>query len=182
MAHLLSFRISAAVLLGSALLAGCCANDVCDCNDSEADAIRFRFSADTSSATGKGFRLADVDTIILERSPLPYNPAVRPETAVLYRRRTQVADTLVLNNNAPFPQKANTKLNAYRYVVSYLTHPPVKGVSTPVLVLDSVKLSGNLEGNGCCTCYTNTRKAIYTGGNPVVRDLQPGDVVELTKP
>lgn len=185
MAHLRSFRIFAPILLSTALLSGCCANNVCDCNDAEADAIKFRFSADTLSATGKGFRLADVDTIILERSPLPYSPRVKPETAVLYRRRSQVADTLVLNNNAPFVQKGNTKLNAYRYALSYLTHPPVKGLATPILVIDKVELSGTLEGNGCCTCYTNTRKAIYTNGNPDVRTLQPGninDVIELTKP
>ena len=32
--------------------------------------------------------------------------------------------------------------------------------SKPVLVIDSVKLSGSFEGNGCCTCYTNSRKLV----------------------
>ena len=175
-------RFSAVICLSTALLSGCCANNVCDCDDSNADAVEFRFSADTMSASGKGFRLADLDTIIIERSPLPYDPLAKPETVTLYRLRAQIGDSLVLNNNAPFPQKANLKLNKYRYVVRYLTPPPVKGDPTAVLVIDSVGLKGNFDGDGCCTCYTNTRKAIYTSGNPVGRELQPDDEVELAKP
>ncbi|HEX8326729.1 MAG TPA: hypothetical protein VF629_04250 [Hymenobacter sp.] len=186
MATSFPFRFSAIVCLSTALLSGCCANDVCECNDADADTVRFRFrySADTTVAVNT-FRPADLDTITIERSPLPYDPKVKPETVVLYRTPAQANDTLVtlvLNNNAPFAQKPNTKLNSYRYVVSYRKNPPVKGTPTTVLVIDRVELSGTLDGDGCCTCYTNTRKAIYTNGNPVVRELQPGDVVEITKP
>ncbi len=176
-------RFSAIICLSTALLGGCCANDVCDCNDSQADAVRFRFRFSTDAAApATTFRPADLDTLVLERSPLPYDPLAKPETAVLSRTPAQADDTLVLNNNAPFPQKANTKLNAYRYVIRYLRNPPVKGTPTPVLVIDSVGLSGKLDGDGCCTCYTNTRKVLYTSGNPGGRPVEPNDVIELTKP
>jgi hypothetical protein len=155
MAYLMLLRCSAASLLSAALLlSGCCANNVCDCNDEQADAIHLRFSS--------GFKAADLDTIIIQRSPLPFNATAKAESVTLIRTAAHVRDSLVLNNNTPFAQAGTTKVNRYKYVIQYLTQAPrSKSVPTTALVIDSTKLRGTLAGNGCCTCYTNTEKTVY---------------------
>ena len=185
MTYFLPFRLAAGLFITTALLGGCCANNVCECNDSEADAIQLRFSADTTSATGKGFRVADMDTVILKRYPRPYNPQSKLfDSVLLFRRPAEAGTPLLLNNNTPFGQVNGAKLNAYRYTVQYLTHPPRRGARTTVLVIDSVQLAGSLDGDGCCTCYTNSRKTVFAhrGAAPLQVDLkQAPEYIELTK-
>jgi hypothetical protein len=142
----------------AALVGGCCANNVCDCpNETQADAVRIVF--DRSK-----FAPADLDTLVLVRY-LHYNPqqqpAVlpKPEVATLTRTAAQAYDTLTINNTTPFTQLGSARLDAFSYVVRY--YPGLKPKTRPsklALVIDTVKLSGSLEGNGCCTCYTNSRK------------------------
>ena len=193
MAHSLPFRISTILSLGAGLLlSGCCANNVCDCQDGQADAIKlhFRVSAD-SLAGGMGFGKRDVDTIIIQRSPLPYKATTKPETVVLIRTLAHARDSIVLNNNTPFGQVGSTKVNGYRYVIQYLTqNPNSKPVPTTVLVINKTDLAGRLDGTGCCTCYTNTRKTVYAAKplrkNPAqdsafVVDLKQKPYLELTK-
>lgn len=141
------------------LLAGCCANNVCDCpNEAQADAIRIVF--DTK------FTKDELDTLVLVRY-LHYDPAKpptplpKPETVSLIRSAAQIAanDTVIINNAAPFSQLGSARLDTFSYVLRYYpgTKPRLRA-GKRVLVIDRVKLSGSLEGNGCCTCYTNSRK------------------------
>ena len=176
------------LVIAELLLSGCCANNVCDCQDANEDAVMLRFSLDNSR--GRGFAAADLDTLILVRSPLPYLPANKVETVTLYRNAAQTRDSVLLNHAAPFSQSGTTKLNRYRYEVRYLTHPPRTGAVTTVLVIDSVQLRGSFEGNGCCTCYANTRKTVFAkrprrvGAAPdsaVVVDLRAQPALMLTK-
>jgi len=190
MTHLLPLRLLACLSFCAAfLLSGCCANNVCDCQEQQ-DAIKLRFSADTVRATGRGFRKADLDTLILKRYPLPYDTLSRFETVTLYRTGEQARDsTLLLDNGTPFAQVGTAKLNRYRYVVQYLAHPaaptgqPVRrGVPTTVLVIDRVLLQGTFEGSGCCTCYLNTQKELYRDGQNTPVPLKPNNAVLIQKP
>ena len=181
------------LLLGVAagLLGGCCANNVCDCDDANADAIKLRFSTTAAGPTGQTFAAADLDTLIIQRSPRPYRVANKFETVTLYRTAAQAGDSIMLNNGTPFSQVGSTKLSGYRYVVQYLAHPASapgrKGVPTAVAVIDSVALGGALVGTGCCTCYTNTRKAVHLNGSATPQDLRTDNQrtdnqLVLTKP
>ena len=170
------------------VLAGCCANDVCDNREGQ-DAIRFRFSADTTGA-GRGFRKADLDTLIVQRFPLPYNPAnTRFETVTLYRRGATAKDSvLVLDNATPFAQTGTTRLNSYRYVVQYLAHPnnwtgqPFrKGIPTTVLTIDSVELAGDYVSEDCCSYYENTKKVLFRDSSHTPILLERNNVVVLRK-
>ena len=177
MFYILPIRFFSLVFLGVALLlSGCCANNRCDCNDGQADVVQLVFS--------NAFRTADLDTIIIQRSPLPFSPTAKPEIVTLTRTAARARDTLRLNNNSPFAQVGTTKLNRYRYVVQYLVQPPgSKPVATTALVIDSTRLRGSLDGNGCCTCYTNSDKTVFARANKklasgaldsvIVQDLRP---------
>ena len=172
------------------LATGCCANNVCECDDARQDAIVLRFSADTLRAAGQGFRAMDLDTVVVLRYPLPAVANSKFETVTLYRRNTLATDsTFVLNNNTPFAQVGSTKLHHYRYVVRYLAHPrggngmPIKrGVPTTVLTIDKVLLKGSFDGNGCCTCYTNTQKALYRDSTNTLVSLEGNNQVLISKP
>lgn len=190
MPYPLPVRVSPFLLLGAALLLpGCCANNVCNCDDAQADAIKLRFSTSQAGPTGRVFTADDLDTLVLLRSPLPYDVRNRPETVVLYRSAAQAQDSIVLNHSTPFAQAGSTRLNGYRYEVQYLAHPlqagtgvPVrKGVPTTALVIDKILLKGALQGSGCCTCYTNTEKALYRDGSPTLVPLKPDNRVLITK-
>ncbi len=166
MTHLLSFRFSAILLLGlGLLLPGCCANNVCDCpGESQADAIKLVFSSKDFPTN------TDLDSIVIQRYPLVIipasgtNPGTKPETATLIRSAAQAYDTIVINNTTPFSQVSTAKLDQYQYYVRYYPALPVPRKKRPVfaVVIDKVSLKGNLDGNGCCTCYTNTQKVITT--------------------
>ena len=143
------------------LLAGCCANNVCDCpNEAQADAIRIVFDH------GK-FTAADLDTLVLVRylrPDLKNQTAVlpKPETAIIVRTAAQIAakdTTLIISNTTPFSQFGSARLDTFSYVLRY--YPGSKPRTRPskvALVIDQVTLRGSLEGNGCCTCYNNSRK------------------------
>lgn len=163
MALSLTTRLAAFAGLGM-LAAGCCANNVCDCpNEAQADAIRIVFDR-------TAYKVPDeLDTLVLVRY-LRYNaknrPAIlpKPETATIIRTAAQVAayDTLIINNTTPFSQLGSARLDTFSYVVRY--YPSSKQKTRPsklALVIDSVRLSGSFEGNGCCTCYTNSRKLAW---------------------
>ncbi|MDB5267262.1 MAG: hypothetical protein JWP58_302 [Hymenobacter sp.] len=191
MTHLLPFRFSAILLLGLGLLPGCCANNVCDCpGEAQADAIKLAFSQ-----TDFPIR-TDLDTIVLQRYPLVIvpasgtNPGTKPETVTLVRSVTQAYDTIVINNSTPFAQVSTAKLDQYQYYVRYFPASPTPRKKRPAfaLVIDKVTLRGNLDGNGCCTCYTNTQKGITTRKDSTASDataltanLKPNPVFTITK-
>ena len=166
MTHLLPFRLSAVLLVSlELLLPGCCANNVCNCpGEAQADALKLVFSKnDFTVAT-------DLDTIELQRYPLVIiptnstNPGTRPEIATLVRSAAQAYDTIVINNSTPFAQTGTAKLDQYRYYVRYRPALPAprQKRSAFALVIDKVTLKGSLDGNGCCTCYTNSQKVLTT--------------------
>ncbi|MGY3090430.1 hypothetical protein ACVWYF_003485 [Hymenobacter sp. UYAg731] len=169
MTYFLSSRFSAILLLGlGLLLPGCCANNVCDCpGEAQQDTIKLVFSEKDFATTAD---MADLDTIVLQRYPLVIipasgtNPGTKPETVTLIRSAAQAYDTIFINNSTPFPQVSTGKLDQYQYYVRYYPALPAPRRKSPAfaLVIDKVALQGNLDGNGCCTCYTNTQKGITT--------------------
>ena len=144
------------------LLAGCCANNVCDCrNEAQADAIRIVFD-------GTFKKPDELDTLLLVRylrydTLKPPVPLPKPETTTIIRTAAQIAanDTLTINNATPFNQLGSARLDTFSYVLRYYpnTKPRVRP-SKRLLVIKRVKLSGAFTGNGCCTCYTNSRKLV----------------------
>ncbi len=188
MAYLPSFRFSAVLVSGIALLfSGCCANNVCDNDDSEADAIRLVFS--------KAFTAADLDTLVVQRYPLSLTAAnsqtTKPETVTLIRTTTPGRDSvLLINNTTPFPQSNTTaKLDQYKYVVRYYAAPRrVQPRSALALIIDNVALKGDFSGDGCCTYYRNSQKTVTsrkdsaTTTAPRVSDLtQTNSVLTIDK-
>lgn len=142
------------------LLAGCCANNVCDCaGEAQQDAVKLVFKSGSQPGS---FRSADLDTLVLQRFPKINKTNVRPDVVTIVRVAPQPGDTITLNNTSPFAQQGTTKLNGYSYRVRFLHHDPGRRNNAALaLTIDSVQLRGSLEGNGCCTCYTNSYKAIY---------------------
>ena len=148
------------------VLAGCCANNVCDCADERADAVELRFSS--------AYRAADLDTIIIKRFPRRFTAATKPDSVTLIRTAVRARDSILLNNNAPFAQTGTAKINQYRYVIRYLVQAPKKKpVVTTAFVIDSIRLRGSLEGNGCCSCYTNTEKVVFAKDSAVDLKRKP---------
>ena len=140
------------------LLAGCCANNVCDCaGEAQQDAVKLVFDSK--------FTNADLDTLVVQRYPKINKTNAKPDVVTIVRPASQfgLSDTLTLNNSTPFAQQGTTKLGAYSYRVRFLQRDSTNGRNHAALALriDSVKLEGSLAGNGCCTCYTNSYKAIY---------------------
>jgi hypothetical protein len=149
------FRLTA--LITGLLLSGCCANNVCNCNDAQQDVIKIIFSQGP-----QGFTTAELDTLVLVRYPLRYDSLTTiPETVTLIRPGAQPTDTIFLNNSTPFAQVGTARLNQYRYQIRYRS--PIRPRETKpatILIIDQVTLKGSFDGNGCCTCYTNYDKQI----------------------
>lgn len=165
------------------LLAGCCANNVCNCQDERADAFFFRF--DTGPA---GFvPQTELDTVLLKRFALPLNAVGLPafvkthftsftdyadslSTAGSYDLVTMVrstalranavqTDTVVINNNLPFTQSGSRKLNTYLYRIEVRSAPGLVLKANPRRYeLKKINIRGEFDGTGCCTCYRNTLK------------------------
>jgi hypothetical protein len=179
MAHFPIFRFSALAVLCGLLLNSCCANNVCECNDAQADAIQLRFSTDTTRGA-RGFIASELDTVIIQRYPKIFTNNTVPQSVTLVRTGAQISQPIELNNTTPFTQTGTDKLNQYRYVVRYLA--PVrnsKPLATTVLTIDSVLLRGTFEGTGCCTCYSNTDKVVYLNG--AARNIKADPVLTITK-
>lgn len=180
------------LLLGlGLLLPGCCANNVCDCpGEAQADTIKLVFSRTAFAAT-------DLDTIVLQRYPLVIvpasgtNPGTRPETVTLIRTPAQAYDTIYINNSVPFAQVSPAKLDQYQYYVRYYPAPPAaprRKRPAFALVIDKVGLKGSLDGNGCCTCYTNTQKTVLTrqdstasATTALTTNLRPSPIFIITR-
>lgn len=154
------------------LLAGCCANNPCDCNDSLADSLFFAFD--------KSFTRTELDTVYISRVSRN-NTSATPETLPL-PRRSRVPTTLtaqidfamqdttglvVISNNAPFSQSSTAaNIKSYNYTLRIQKDAP-KGtpVSYYTYVISGIDLVGRYLADGCCTCYRNSSKvATVTGG------------------
>ncbi|MDO7876284.1 hypothetical protein Q5H93_16185 [Hymenobacter sp. ASUV-10] len=185
------FRFWVGLLLGSLLVASCCANDSCDCKDSRADALYFRFRIGADSLTGLDFGRSEVDTIYLLRYPLPLtlpNSGAHDSVALLpadtTRRSNLTGTTFFLNNNGPFALATGRKVNSYEYVILVGDR---KRQQFRRYIVNNISLKGKFEGDGCCTCYVNSGKSATV--NSATRDStytlteMPGQrpIIELTK-
>ena len=164
-------------------LAGCCANDICACQDASADALYFQFQV----GGPKGFWYKDIDTVYITRTGHPAtgttgstgttsttgttgSTTTTPGSTSVLRvlpliisasGDTSISpslNTVIINNASPFPSAgSNIKLDAYDYRIS--TRRVTNGkVIKYSFVVDSIKLAGRYNATGCCTCYENTGK------------------------
>ena len=149
------------------LLSGCCANDVCECNDADADVIELRFASSFSTASGN----ADLDTVVIQRFPIPLPAGSKPDVVTLIRSAARSRDSIRLNNGTPFTQIGTTRLDGYRYVFQYYTpRPGSKPALTTLVNINSVQLKGSLDGDGCCTCYVNSKKTVFARREGLAQD------------
>lgn len=199
----LSFpAFSAALVSAAALLAGCCANNTCDCQDLLEDAIQFRFKIGDPAQDPTSFRPEDVDTVRLVRFRLPVKDpkstvapvAGIPDTIVLVRPDSvrQASTTINIANTAPFAISGSQRVNAYRYAV--LLGGGRRRAPKVVQRFDftAISVKGGFAADGCCTCYQNDSKSAYLktsapGVNAPARDstfidLSPRQIVELSRP
>lgn len=163
------------------LLAGCCANNPCDCQDLLADSLYFSFRTTGPNA----FSLNEIQNVYLARYdstkltinrdslPLPRNQ----RTTKALRRHLGVdlkVDTIglvIVSNNAPFAAASSTaKLSGYVYRLYVPQDSTVAGVlkkhSYTTFTLDRIRLIGRYQADGCCTCYENSFKRVrVTGGS-----------------
>jgi hypothetical protein len=153
-------------------LSGCCANDVCLCNDRLADALAFRYAHAIKVATG--INASSVDSVIVARTTLPdpKNPTstTRTDSLVVGRRvfvptagsTTAIVtqDTVIINNASPFASAGSTtKLDAYTYRITL--YKSAKALAT--YRITHVELQGRYNSTGCCTCYQNLSKVLTLG-------------------
>ena len=155
-------------LLSAALFAGCCGSVACNCQNYRADALLFNFKPGS-------FTAAQIDTLIVIRSVYPRDSVTRtattttyakPDTALVVRDQTTVFETpLVIDNTAPFAAVNGRKLgytnpdSSYRYTI--LVREPARHRRARVLAryyIGRVRLRGQYEADGCCTCYRNEEK------------------------
>ena len=197
------FRFLLPLGLGALLLAGCCANNVCDCRDELADAFYFRF--DTSGRPGSFVPRTELDTVLLKRFALPLDAKGQPflrkgstvqtftgyadsldkaggfDLATIVRATAVRRDTIALNNNLPFAQSGSRKLNTYLYRIEVrdASRGPRQSVKNNPLryELKNIALKGEFYGTGCCTCYRNTSKTATFVQLPAPGQLFPRDTV-----
>ena len=175
------FRFFMSLGLG-ALLAGCCANTNCDCQDERADAFYFRFA--TSGADSFDAK-TELDTVLVKRFALQLDAKGQPvliktklatfedyadslnaagsfDLVTVVRATAARHDTIVVSNNFPFAQSSARRLNAYLYRIEVRSAPyaPKQYLKINPLRYEvkSIKLEGRFVGDGCCTCYRNTLK------------------------
>ena len=156
------------------LLSGCCANNVCDCDDTDADMVELRFASSFSTGAGS----ADLDTVVIQRYPVPLPAGSKPEIVTLIRTAARSRDSIRLNNGTPFPQIGTTRLGGYRYVLQYYaTRPGSKPALTTLVNINRIDLKGRLDGDGCCTCYINYGKTVFAQRN----DFSPDSAFDLKR-
>lgn len=162
----LLFRLVLVPLLGAALFAGCCGAKTCDCQNNRADALLFNFRPGS-------FTAAELDTVILERSVFPRDPAIRtvsgttyrtPDVAAIVRDRASLFRTpIVLDNAKPFAVDNGRKLGApdstrsYRYTIT-VREPARNGPILARYYINQITLRGQYDADGCCSCYRNEEK------------------------
>ena len=154
-------------LLGAIILAGCCANDTCDCQDELEDAIRLQFKTPIGDDL-TGFSKEELDTIrvLRTRLPSPATPAntkFPSDTVVIIRPTVRADGPIYIANNTPFAISGTLRINAYKYTVLVPQNRRKKFRVYQSYKLKDIQLRGGYEPDGCCTCYRNTeRRATLT--------------------
>lgn len=150
------------VLLTTLLLAACCGSVTCECEDAFADAIGFQFSPPPATGPATGFAATAIDTVFLVRVPRDTAQRPRADTVAFARRPDSVyTQPVIINNATPFALASNRKLDDYTYQL-YLARRQRKSAPTFTFTIDSVALATKYEADGCCTCYRNTGKQVWT--------------------
>ena len=162
----------------STALAACCGSVACDCRDELDDALIFRFSLDTATATSPGFGVKQLQTVFIRRVPLDTAQRPRADTVALTGGRRNYVQTVVINNNQPFVQSGSRKLNEYSYKI-YLG---ARRAPTDSFIVSNIRLVDDTEGNGCCSCNINIDKKLTVNGGPEL-DLSKElpDTVQLNR-
>ncbi|QJX47712.1 hypothetical protein HMJ29_12480 [Hymenobacter taeanensis] len=151
------------LLSTAALVAACCGSVACDCNDANADSFALKF--DTTTASTRPFKVADLDTVYVVRRVLA-DTAKRPvrDTVAIVRTLQQVRQQpIIINNTSPFVATNNRKVSQYSYKL-YLVDSKKPKVPTDSVVVERVDLAGEFKADGCCTCYENTKRVLYIKG------------------
>jgi len=177
------FRFWVGLFVSSFLVAGCCANNVCNCEDSLADALYFKFRTGPDSLTGPDFGRNEVDTVYVLRYPLP-NSGSHDSIAVLPTATIRQPDgEFYLNNKEPFALATGRKVNSYEYVILVGDR---RRQQFRRFVVNNIRLKGSFEGTGCCTCYVNSGKSatVHSPARDSTYDLTETagkKIIELTK-
>lgn len=166
------------LLVPALLLAGCCANDACNCDDLLADAIYFKLDP-------QSFRPSDADTVYLfQYSTTNQVRAVDSVRLVRHQLATNIRsynlahstniDTtlIILSNTAPFsPRSTGGKFSQYNYVLSVPKGDSLYAAAGSLLPrpvymyrIANVTIKGQYQADGCCTCYQNTKKTFSVNG------------------
>ena len=144
-----------------AALAGCCANSVCDCQDERVDALTVQFRVADTLAGGTGFRRADVDTVYVLRYAPGDTGRARHDSVALLRLPSQATAPFLINNGAPFGRVSGRKLNGFDYeVFAKLARSGPGPRPAQRYRLSNIELRDELAGNGCCSCFRNSRKTV----------------------
>lgn len=155
-------------LVGGAMVmvlgAGCCVNERCDCADENADTLWLRFDRDTVSASGRGFRQAETDTVYVVRIALDTLDRPRRDSVRLVHGVTEQGYGLPISRRAPFSSNPR-KANGYDYVIRL---PYAAGGKREFLV-SGIGIGGRYKTvSACCTCYENTRKEARLDNGPLL--------------
>jgi hypothetical protein len=177
-------------------LAGCCANDVCLCDDALADALSFEFKVGGTT----GFPPSQIDTFFIVRITTPAANApvgtmivkdsvLRVLPLAISGSDTTIAtgpngtnlNSIVINNAAPFASAGSTtKLDAYTYRINAyqrVTRGGKRTISRVFFLINNIKLAGKDDPSGCCTCYENTLKVFDLSSN--IHPLQPARTLPI---
>ena len=166
--------------LGAAALSACCANDTCDCRDNLADAIAIGFEL-SEVPTPTTFTPREVQTVkLLRYDTSTARTALAYDSVIINRTAAQAGEPILLTHRTPFRVVGNRRLNSFRYVVQPLGPISQGAVPSPEFRLDSIRLEGSFEADGCCTCYRSRSKAVRVNGQKVEAitiDNQPLSVI-----
>ena len=180
------------------LLAGCCGNGPCDCQDSLADALYFGFQTTGPNA----FSRAEIATVYLARYDTTNLKISRDSLPLVLNQRVtnglkiQIADKqnhvmpaipvdtaglLILNNTAPFSvASSNGKLSqfVYRLYVPQDSAGTFKKRTFTTYSFDRIRLVGRYKADGCCTCYENSLKRVRVLGGSFT---DPNKIINVTE-
>ena len=173
------------LLAAASLLAGCCANNTCDCRDDLADAFSLRFEiAEAGQPAGTAFQPYEVRTFTLRRydtARVAAGMPVRYDSVVISRPVAQAGAPIILRAAAPLPAVGSRRISSYRYVVRVQDLVRrAQRLPPREFRLDSIRLKGDFMADGCCTCYRNRSKAVRVNGRTVAAetvDNQPLSVI-----
>jgi hypothetical protein len=183
-------------------LSGCCANNVCNCDDTLADALYFKFRY-TKRRQPNAFTAGDIDTLRIYRTNRrPRNPSdtigfVSTTDVVTIARRLDFTsspgdtlidddyfnsvgtrlrnqDLIVINNTSPFASTGSTKLSAYNYRIAVVRNK----VEIANYYILRPQLNGRFDANGCCTCYQNFGKAYTLATRRLADSVQIKDAAD----